>query len=389
MPVTLSTPAKRRYTPSDFDGIDTENVDPALLDFSNKKAKGSEGFPVKPVKASQFALTKALPSPVPRPIITPSRLLMPQPSLTQQPRVAQASSAPAAAGRSPKSKRVGILSRRRITSSPFTRIDPPSFGTSDGLPFSIDAALSGTVASHKPKVRRHAEITRLEETMPKGWMFDIYEDTEEEDIGNIMEHSVCTLDISDDEGRFGKEDRGKENVPPPDFSAAVNIPDDAGPRSTSRRDMMADEPRTPLGDLDAEEFYPQGCDASSYSIISEEKLNEKPVVNVPTTIEPVQDYTPSRPDTEANIETRFSWEDLIAKVEASKKANVATALASASLGNIDTANIEIWESESAKGEDEETTQDSSCVLPEQSMALGTSSIFLASGEKDMVDVSNL
>jgi hypothetical protein len=41
-------------------------------------------------------------------------------------------------------------------------------------------------------------------------MFDIYEDTVEDEMSNLMEHSTCTLDISDDEGRrAAKDDRGK------------------------------------------------------------------------------------------------------------------------------------------------------------------------------------
>ncbi len=89
------------------------------------------------------------------------------------------SSAPTVTGRSPKSKRIDILSRRRVSSSPFTRVDPPAFskgGSHDGVPFSLDAALSGTVSSYKPV--QSVDVLTLKESIPKTWIFDIREDTE-------------------------------------------------------------------------------------------------------------------------------------------------------------------------------------------------------------------
>ena len=88
-------------------------------------------------------------------------------------KTAKPSSAPAAAGRSPKSNRIGVLSRRRVSASPFTRIDPPMFAggrSQDAVPFSIDAALSGTVSSYKVKPQLPVEAFILEDSNPKGWM---------------------------------------------------------------------------------------------------------------------------------------------------------------------------------------------------------------------------
>jgi hypothetical protein len=124
--------------------------------------------------------------------------------------------------------------------------------------------------------------------MPKSWFFEIHEDTPEQEAANLMEHSASVLDISSDDDaatKLSNEDRGKENVPPPDFLAAANtrkrnhassfddgyetdILDDVPakqPRRTRKfvQDAM-DEDRKPLGDLAPSEFYAEGCDATSY-----------------------------------------------------------------------------------------------------------------------------
>jgi hypothetical protein len=124
--------------------------------------------------------------------------------------------------------------------------------------------------------------------MPKSWFFEIHEDTPEQEAANLMEHSASVLDISSDDDaatKFRNEDRGKENVPPPDFLAAANTRkrnhasyfDDGYetdilvdvPAKQPRRmrkvvqDAM-DEDRKPLGDLAPSEFYAEGCDSTTY-----------------------------------------------------------------------------------------------------------------------------
>lgn len=155
------------------------------------------------------------------------------------------------------------------------RVNPPSFsgnGIQGGLPFSIDAALSGTVPSYRPsplqsKVIQPHEFCTLEEAMPKGWMFDIYEESEDIQMQNVVFHQACNLDISDDESLAKvKADRGKENIPPGDVLAA-SLPEITTEVPVSRKNLMTDEPRTPLGDLEASDFYAEGCDASSYIMV--------------------------------------------------------------------------------------------------------------------------
>ncbi|KAJ4332638.1 hypothetical protein N0V95_009619, partial [Ascochyta clinopodiicola] len=192
-------------------------------------------------------------------------------------------------------KRLHAVSKRRASSSPYRRVDPPSF-SQGALPFSIDAALKGTISNYTPKSTAAATIkatptpapqpaSSLDESMPKGWFFDIHEDTPEQEAANLMEHSASVLDISsdDDAATKAKNDdllRGKENVPPPDFALsqprnayASHIDDGEEteieepvkrPRLRKLTQDAMDEDRRPLGDLPPSDFYAAGCDASSY-----------------------------------------------------------------------------------------------------------------------------
>ena len=212
------------------------------------------------------------------------------------------------------------------------------------MPFSIDAALSGTVSSYKPEPLQHVSVPTLGEAVPNGWMFDIHEDTEDEALSNIMEFSTQTLDISDDEGRRAeKDDRGKENIPPMDYPSLS-----VGPtRPLSRKDMMTDEPRTPLGDLDAAGFYAEGCDASSFIIVPAEK-SFTPNIDA---LEANDISAPVQAKARASEGSQDGWKDFLAQFEASTKANAAPAIAASSPEDA-APEIEIWESESAKGDND-------------------------------------
>ena len=230
---------------------DNENIDPAIFLSPSKKSKGYDGL----AKPQQYHLKSSLSTSSfkTRTIATPKRLQL---STTKTTPI----SAPVG-GRSPTRKRAGILSRRRVTAAPFTRVDPPSFGraNSNGMPFSLDAALAGTVPEYTPK---QAPVPDQKDDMPGKWFFPIHEDTPEEELGNLVQHGYQTLDISDDESKSsGKDARGKENVPPADYSGIVPV---------QRKDMMSDEVRTPLGDLNAADYYAAGCDISSFVMVPEE-----------------------------------------------------------------------------------------------------------------------
>ncbi|PVI00462.1 hypothetical protein DM02DRAFT_393746 [Periconia macrospinosa] len=288
-PSPTSSTGKRRASDIFEDSVDSENVDPSLYNSPTKKSKISDAGYIKPAK---FAL-------MPTPSIQASPALTASPSV---PSVRKALSSPNTTKStpinhsrgSPKNKRVGLLSKRRASASPFRRVDPPSFSTqsSPALPFSIDAALSGTIPNYTPKSTQATPITTpsqppvVDDSMPKSWFFEIHEDTPEQEAANLMEHSAAVLDISSDDDFETKqlnEDRGKENVPPPEFTPAQSSTQQQldGAVDTIDRDVSAeqhvklprlrkiaqdamDEDRKPLGDLPTTEFYGEGCDASTY-----------------------------------------------------------------------------------------------------------------------------
>lgn len=125
--------------------------------------------------------------------------------------------------------------------------------------------------------------------MPSNWFFDIYEDTPEEEAANLMEHSTLTLDLSsDDEStKCDREDMGKENIAPEGYEASpsprralatTTITDPATPRSAKhdivRRkiiaaDAMDDGERSPLSDLEPEDFYPAGVTKDDVVLVFE------------------------------------------------------------------------------------------------------------------------
>jgi hypothetical protein len=355
---TLNASTKRRYTPEVFNDNDSENVDPNIQSPS-KKSKNIEGLPVKAAKPFNFVLKQSGSSSLStaRSVITPKRLESARKNVAPL----ATSSAPtlAPAGRSPKSKRVGILSRRRVSASPFTRIDPPTFGLgSNAIPLSIDAALSGSISSYKPK-NETIKVPTLEESMPAGWVFDIHEDTPDEELGNLMEFSTQTLDISDDENRLAeRDDRGKENVPPPEF---ISLP--TAISQPNRRDAMSDEVRSPLGDLDAREYYAEGCDANSFILVPAEKDSaflEKLTHTIPsltTTItapaaeeetlpSPLDITLPPSPTPAPVPDTDNRLTELMAQIDETKNTYDASKEA-------EKPTIEIWESESAKATNEQ------------------------------------
>lgn len=124
--------------------------------------------------------------------------------------------------------------------------------------------------------------------MPKSWFFEIHEDTPEQEAANLMEHSASVLDISSDDDAATKArnedlERGKENIPPPDFTlsqahshGASPVPQESSgveaagvkmPRLREVKQDAMDEDRKPLGDLPASEFYGEGCDQDSYVVV--------------------------------------------------------------------------------------------------------------------------
>ena len=197
----------------------------------------------------------------PRPIITPRLGHI----HTQS---AAPSSAPAAAGRSPThGKRSGILNKRQ-------RFAPPSFVTKSPS-LSLAAALNGTLANKRPK-----RVRTLEDSKPKSWFFDIYEEGQEQQDYRMnewtMTQSAKILDISDDESKAkAVADRGKENVDPKEVTIPVTRSMAAAKAAAAslapkRADKLTDEVRSPLGDLNPADYFAAGHDATSVVLIHDD-----------------------------------------------------------------------------------------------------------------------
>ncbi|KAM0339309.1 hypothetical protein ACHAPU_010990 [Fusarium lateritium] len=242
---------------------DDENVDPSF-----KRSKGPRDIKDRDIKdikdmLKPSCLLKTAPSPIPNRLISPTksrRTLQPKsPALNTG--ISKSSIHPA--GRSPtKSKRSGITSSRRR--GPYTRVDPPS-SLGSAAPFSLDAALKGTIPGYAAK-----SVKEPEPDMKASWFFDIHEDTPEQEMTNLLQHSTCVLDISSDEeserkrNRDRAEGRDKENVPPPDdISQTRRVP--------RADDMIIEKERVALGEMNTAEFYPEGCDETSVIIVLEDE----------------------------------------------------------------------------------------------------------------------
>jgi hypothetical protein len=205
---------------------DSENVDPIVYNTPSKRSKNLDGTPVK--IHTTFTLTNATiwSEPTKR---TGLSLSVP-PTTTTTP-ISHSRGSPKL-----KHHRPSLLGNRRRSAGP-RRINPPG-STASPLPFSIDAALSSSVSSystsavHSFSAELDASLTAVEpaalrttssKPIPKNWFFEIHEDTPDEEAANLMEHSASVLDISSDDDSAtarGKDalERGKENIPPPEYT---------------------------------------------------------------------------------------------------------------------------------------------------------------------------
>lgn len=239
--------------------IDTENINPSTLKHSTKRKRDSNEDESlkespKPIKSSRTAFTSLEQPPTP---CTPITLNAPS-----TPKSAPASAHTPIrkpAGRSPQLKSSKLPSSRR-SSIAKQRFEP---GTKKSVrrPFSLATALSNA----KPKPQSSAK------TPSSSWFFDIHEDSEQDEMTNLMQHSTCVLDISDDEGKRVTDGRGKENIPPPELEITI-------PRSTRQRNSSAsqkavemEEDRSPLGELSAADYYADGCHAFSHVVVYDDE----------------------------------------------------------------------------------------------------------------------
>ncbi|KAK4678924.1 hypothetical protein QC764_0029490 [Podospora pseudoanserina] len=300
-----NSPAKRKASEV-VDADDSENVDPVLF---SKRSKGAgadgTGF-VKPLfKPSNFVMTKAASTPNPHGAasLPPSKLsssskprtfLQPKSPASRLSTTGTPSPLTAPAGRSPTRgpKRIGILSKRRHTQ----RIDPPSFGLGAGssVPFSLDAALKGSIPAYSGSLRTSAapvpaaapasSDSFLLSTggMQSSWFFDIHEDTPEQEMTNLLQHGTCTLDISSDEeserrqSRDRAEGRDKENIPPADDISQTSARQAA--RVGDVDDMIIEKQRGALVEMNAADYYAEGCTKDSVVLVPWDEEEAETVV---------------------------------------------------------------------------------------------------------------
>ncbi|KAM7185261.1 hypothetical protein V8F20_011888 [Naviculisporaceae sp. PSN 640] len=283
---------------SEVDTDDFENVDPTLFSKRPKGADDKSDFTKDFFKPSGgFILTKAatpitkdatpkfssLPSTTaarPRTILKPksARLSSLNTRISQQP---TSSPLTAPAGRSPTrgSKRIGILGKRRTQ-----RVDPPAFklGGIGGAPFSLDAALRGTIPSYSGSSSLDSKPTSSfgqDDGLKSSWFFEIHEDTPEQEMTNLLQHSTCTLDISSDEeserraSRDRAEGRDKENIPPPDDVSQTSArARNAAAAALEDDDKMAlDKARGPLVEMNVADYYAEGCDESTVFLVPDDE----------------------------------------------------------------------------------------------------------------------
>ncbi|KAF3479743.1 uncharacterized protein GIQ15_06719 [Arthroderma uncinatum] len=339
---------KRRLDVSETS--DSENIDPLLGASPSKRTKGSQmhngsidnthifakpALIIKsPAKArsgnSEFA--------------TPARPIRGHTSLSAPLR--------APAGRSPKAKTKSVKAFGR-RSLGYCRVDPPTISKRNmpRAPFSIADALNGTFTVSRPVVQQTPAAVKTRR--PKAWEFEIHTDTAQDEMANLMEHSTCVLDISDDEEKQARDTRGKENIPPPQLFDGNNESTTTQQPATATRNVeMGDEPRSPLGELDVKSFVPEGEDISSVIEIPEDD-EETPAEEASAPVEQCLDIAPKeQPKTSAQPEllTHSAIAALLDRtapevsVEDPTKKDVANELAPGD------AEIEIWESASAAEE---------------------------------------
>ncbi|KAM4065759.1 thymidylate kinase [Hirsutella rhossiliensis] len=260
-----------------LDADDFENVDP----FAFKRSKGSNSSsPSQDILKKPSAFLFTSPS---KPASTPRRVLQPKsPVAKLHSGIVKSSPMSAPAGRSPtRGKRSGILSSRRRTSGLYARVEPPSFNLDAAAPFSLDAALRATIAPYgaRPSVANSTSVKATatstlqplgEPEMKASWFFDIHEDSPEQEMTNLLQHSTCVLDISSDEESEQKarrdrdEGRDKENIPPSDDVSQTSARRAA---RLSADDMLVDKQRMALGEMNTADFYAEGCDESSVIIV--------------------------------------------------------------------------------------------------------------------------
>ncbi|PWY92154.1 hypothetical protein BO70DRAFT_357300 [Aspergillus heteromorphus CBS 117.55] len=314
--------ARKRQPMAD---VDSENIDPTTLKHSIKRKRAADDEddlepskePSKPFKSSRVILTTV-----------GSNTTHRMPTTPVKPTLSTPKSAPILkpAGRSPQTKSCKAFTRR----STIAKSRPESANRKTvHRPFSLASALSGSRAKSQATPKA-----------PASWSFDIYVDTEQEEMTNLMQHSTGVLDISDQEGKVETSGRGKENIPPAELG--IELPrsrQQESPAAAARKSDMLEESRKPLGDLCAADFYGDDCHAFSYAVIYDDEADEDAEKKTPL---------PSLP--RSAPQTSRSKLSSVSSISALVEAATPSKPALEQEAGPAEAEIEIWESESATEE---------------------------------------
>ena len=254
---SFTSSIKRSFDAYEHD--DQENMDPANLSGTGKKARGLDGEAIKPCQ-SLYNLTTVKKS-------EPVTKIAPYPTLGVKPRA------------SSPTKHSGLAGRNRMHGKRVVRANPlasnhsitprPSVAAVLPAPKPVNDVLMSSVKTAKTSAAKDRIASlRAGRKSSKALDFTIYEDTPFDEARNLMHHSANCLDISDDD-KSGKalDESGKENVPPPGSVAGAV-------RTVSRFDMMTEEVRSPLGSLKASDYYAPGCEADAVIHAPQEPLGD-------------------------------------------------------------------------------------------------------------------
>jgi len=191
-----------------------------------------------------------------------------------------------------------------------------------------------------------------------------------------MTQSSAALDISDEEGKLksfdGEEqaDKGKENIDPNEMSTTIAPVTRAAAATLAaaraeekKEDDVTEEPRTPLGDLNAADYYGEGLSATSVVLVHDDAPAEEEANDTETTTAPVvatenstsSTAVPAEEVSEPPIpaEEIPEWAQRTSQITCPEdKQDSFDPTISIHQDNTEPTDIEIWESESAKDENE-------------------------------------
>lgn len=205
--------------------------------------------------------------------------------------------------------------------------------------------------------------------MKASWFFDIHEDTPEQEMTNLLQHGTCTLDISSDEEsevkarRERDEGRNKENLPPVDDVSQTSARSRVGaPAAANPDDMVCEKSRGPLAEMNAADYYPEGCDRESVVIVPGDEEDGEPMAAHEAAAAAVEveahrsaiDVAAEFDASELKAEAEVSIDVLMGKESEPSKAAVLQPIEGTG------ESFELWESGSQRDETEPVSAPSPC-----------------------------